>query len=133
MSPLDDSYDLALAASTLRSNSADVHALLKALCAQLSNTLGERLQVARAGGRLHRSDAIAAVHVTLAQDSFDAVIEGSSLRCSVGHSSGGIRIRSETVDTDEWLVRLLGALKAEAVHSESARQALENIVIGGHT
>lgn len=132
MGPLDDSYDLALAASSLRSNSSDVHALLKALCAELSDTLGERLHVERAGGRLHKSEAIASVHVTLGPDAFDAVIEGSSLRCSVGHSSGGIRIRSETVDTEEWLVRLLGALKVEAAHSESARQALENIVIGGH-
>jgi hypothetical protein len=131
MGPPDDSYDLALAASTLRSNSSDVHALLKALCGELSDTLGERLHVER-GGRLRRSDAIASVRVTLGPDAFDAVIEGSSLRCSVAHTSGGIRIRSETVDTEEWLVRLLGALKAEAAHSESAGQALENIVIGGH-
>jgi len=32
---------------------------------------------------------------------------------------------------DQWLVRLLGALQREAVHNESARVALENIVIGG--
>jgi hypothetical protein len=68
----------------------------------------------------------------MGNETFEAVIEGPVLRCSVAHSSGGIRIRSETVGVDEWIVRLLGALKVEAAHSESARQALENIVIGGN-
>jgi hypothetical protein len=67
----------------------------------------------------------------MGNDTFEAVIEGPVLRCSVGHSSGGIRIRSETVEMNEWIVRLLGALQSEAAHSESARLALEHIVIGG--
>ena len=62
----------------------------------------------------------------------DELIDGADLRCTVGHVSGGIRIRSETIDMDEWITRLLQALKAEAAHSDAARQALENIVIGGH-
>ena len=133
MAPADDSYDLALAAATLRSNAPDVHALVKALCAQLGDTLGERLRIERSGGRLRRSEAITALHITLGADAFDAVVEGSTLRCVVAHTSGGIRIRTETLDTDAWLVRLLGALRDEAVHSESTRRALENIVIGGPT
>ena len=127
----DESYDLDLAAATLRSNAPDVHALVKALTAQLGDTLGERLRVERAGGLLRRSEEITALHITLGADAFDAVIEGSSLRCQLAHTSGGIRIRTETLDTDAWLVRLLGALSAEAAHSESTRRALENIVIGG--
>ena len=129
----DDSYDLALAAATLRSNAPDVQALVKALCAQLGDTLGERLRIERSGGRLRRSEEVAAVHITLGSDAFDAVVEGSALHCTVAHTSGGIRIRSETLDTDAWLVRLLGALSDEAAHSESTRRALENIVIGGTT
>lgn len=131
MAPVDDSYDLTLAAASLRSNSADVHVLLKALCAELADTLGERLHVQSAGGRLRKSNAIASVRIVMGGDTFEAAIEGPVLRCSVGHFSGGIRIRSETVDVDEWIVRLLGALQAEAAHSESARLALEHIVIGG--
>lgn len=128
---LDDSYDFALAAASLRANSTDTPALLKALCAQLSDTLGERLHVDRAGGRFRKSEAIAAVRIAMGSETFDATVDGPNLRCAVGHSSGGIRIRSETVDTDEWIVRLLGALRAEATHSDSARRALEHIIIGG--
>jgi hypothetical protein len=128
----DESFDLNLAAATLQSNSTDVHILLKALSTELSSTLGERLRVERAGGRFHKSDAISRLLIAMGNETFEAVIEGPVLRCSVAHSSGGIRIRSETVGVDEWIVRLLGALKAEAAYSESARQALENIVIGGN-
>lgn len=128
----DDSYDLSLAAATLRSNSSDVHILLKALCDELADSLGERLRIERAGGRLHKSDAIASVQIAIGGNQYDAAVDGAALRCTVGHISGGIRIRSESVDVDQWLVRLLEALKDEATHSESARQALENIVIGGH-
>jgi hypothetical protein len=128
----DASYDLSLAAATLRSNNGDVHALLTALCDELSDTLGERLDIQRAGGRFHKSDAISSVKIVLDGNQFEANVDGPALRCSVGHFSGGIRIRSESVDIEQWIVKLLEALKAEAAHSESARQALENIVIGGH-
>ena len=132
MSFSDDSDELQLAAASLRSNSSDVHILLKALCDELAGTLGERLRIERAGGRFHKSDAIASVSIALAGSQFDAAVEGAGLSCHVGHVSGGIRIRSESVDVDQWILRLLQALKDEAAHSESARQALENIVIGGH-
>ncbi|NNN02035.1 MAG: hypothetical protein HKL86_09425 [Acidimicrobiaceae bacterium] len=128
----DDSYDLTLAAASLRSSSGDVHILLNALCAGLADTVGEQLHVERSRGRLRRSGDIIAVRIAIANESFEASVDGPMLRCSVGHSSGGIRIRSESLDVDEWIIRLLGALQSEAAHSENARQALENIVIGGH-
>jgi hypothetical protein len=132
MAQMDGSYDLNLAAASLRSSSSDVHLLLKALCHELADTLGARLKIQRGTGRLRKSETITSVQITMANELFEAAIEGSSLRCAVGHFSGGVRIRNESVDMDEWIIRLLGALQDEAAHSESARRALENIVIGGH-
>jgi len=129
---MDDLYDLNLAAATLRSNSSDLHLLLKALCDELSDTLGERLRAQRGGGGIRRSNVITSVSINMSNDQFEAVIEGTTLRCTVGHFSGGIRIRSESIDMDAWIVRLLQALQVEAAHSDLARRALENIVIGGN-
>ena len=70
------------------------------------------------------------MRITLGDDTLEAVVEGASVRCSIGHSSGGIRIRSEQVGMDAWLTRLLTTLQSEAAHSEQTRLALENIVIG---
>jgi hypothetical protein len=127
----DDAFDLDMATALLQSNATDVRMMLKLLVGQLSDVLGSRLVVQRAGGLLRKSGEVKALEVTLGDDVLRADVEGASVRCSVAHSSGGIRIRSESVDLDSWLRRLLTALQAEATHSEVARAALERIVIGG--
>ncbi|HUY21449.1 MAG TPA: hypothetical protein VMV22_03815 [Acidimicrobiales bacterium] len=127
----DEAFDFDMAAAALQSNTADVHMMLKLLVRQLTDVLGKRLRCERAGGILRKSDDIRSVEMTMGDDVLRAEVDGATVRCSIGHSSGGIRIRNETVSMDEWLKRLLMSLKAEAAHSENARVALENIVIGG--
>ena len=84
----------------------------------------------RGRGRFRRSDEIKSVRITLGDDTLEALVDGGSVRCSIGHASGGIRIRSEQVGMDVWLTRLLTTLQSEAAHSEQTRLALESIVIG---
>jgi hypothetical protein len=125
-----DAFNLNMALSTLQSNSTDSRLMLKLLVRQLSEVLGDRLQTERAGGRFRKSEEIKAVQITLGDDTLRADVEGASVRCSIGHASGGIRIRSEQVDMGAWLTRLLTILHKEALHSEQTRLALEQIVIG---
>jgi hypothetical protein len=125
----DAAFDLSMAVSQLASNSTDLRIMLKLLVSQLSGVLGDRISVERAG-RFRKSDDIKSVRITLGKDSLEAVVEGASVKCTIGHSSGGIRIRSEQVDMDVWLTQLLSTLQSEAAHSEQTRVALENIVIG---
>jgi hypothetical protein len=131
MGDTDDAFDLDMAAAMVQSNATDVHIMLKVLAGQLSEVLGPKVVVDRAGGLVRKSGAVKALEVTLGDDVLRAQVDGPSVRCSIAHSSGGIRIRSESVDLDAWLRRLLAALQEEAAHSEVARQALERIVIGG--
>jgi len=129
----DPAFDLSMAVSQLASNTTDARIMLKLLASQLADALGDRLEVERAGGRFRKSDEIKSVRVSLGNDTLEADIEGPSVRCTNGHSSGGIRIRSEQVDMHTWLTRLLSTLQAEAATSEQTRSALENIVIGGQS
>lgn len=129
----DESYDLDLLASSLQADGGDVRLLLKALVTRLSGALGDRLTVQRAGGLLRRSGEIQKVSVQLGDETLDASVEGGSLNCTVARSSGGIRIRSAKVTVDEWLRRLLAALRAEAETSSAARTALESIMLGEQT
>ena len=128
----DAAFDLSMAVSQLASNSTDLRIMLKLLVAQLSDALGDRIAVERAG-RFRKSDEIKSVRITLGDDTLEAAVEGGTVRCTIGHSSGGIRIRSEQVGMDVWLTRLLTTLQAEAANSEQTRLALENIVIGGQS
>jgi hypothetical protein len=129
---MDESFDLEMAAASLRADGSDVGILVKVLADQLGDALGSRMQVQRAGGRFRKSDKVRSIRITMDGDQFDAEVDGPTLRCTIGHSSGGIRIRSEKVDVDQWLTRLLTVLKAEAANSQAVRQALESMVIGGN-
>ncbi|HTU38896.1 MAG TPA: hypothetical protein VMF35_12935 [Acidimicrobiales bacterium] len=125
-------FDLSMAVAQLASNSTDLRIMLKLLVSQLASVLGDRITVERAG-RFRKSDDVKSVHIVLGNDTLDAVVDGATVRCSIGHSSGGIRIRSEQCDMAQWLTRLLSTLQAEAATSEQTRQALERIVIGEQT
>jgi len=127
----DDAFDLDLAAAALRADGRDVGMMLELLSSTLQDALGRRLVVERSKSLLKRSNEIKALEVTLGDDQLRAEVDGPSVRCTIGHSSGGIRIRSTQVDMGEWLMRLLQGLKSEASHSDTARQALEHIVLGG--
>jgi hypothetical protein len=127
----DEGFNLDLAVSALASNSTDVRIMMKVLVNELAQTLGSRLVVERRGSRLRKSEEIKTVQVALGNDVLQADIDGASVRCTIGHSSGGIRIRSEEVDMNTWLKRLLSALQVEAAQSETTRLALENLMIGG--
>ena len=103
--------------------------LLRALVTRLSGALGERLAVERAG-RFRKGEEIRRLSIILGDDQFDATVDRGALECTVSRSSGGIRIRSNRVGIDEWLRRLLGALRDEASTTEATRIALESLVIG---
>ena len=129
-------FDLDLAVASIRADSTDTAILLGALVDQLRDALGARLEVQYAGGGLLRRGKgreLTGVTVTLGDDLLAATVDHGNLRCTVAHGSGGIRIRSEQVDMDTWLRTLLGALQAEAAHSQVTRTALEHMVIGGNT
>jgi hypothetical protein len=132
VSGMDESFDLELAAASLRADGSDVRILVKVLADKLADALGGRLEIKRSGGRFRKSDEIRSIRINFDDDQFQAEVDGTSLQCTVGHTSGGIRIRTEKVDVDTWLARLLGILKAEAAHSQAVRLALESMVIGGN-
>ncbi len=131
--PSDPGLELATAVVQLQSAASDGQMLLRLLAEELGTTLGTRMTVERAGGFLRKSNQIKRIAIRLGDDDLEALSDGPSIRCSIGHGSGGIRIRSEQVSMDQWLTRLLTTVQAEAEQSESARQALENIVIGRST
>lgn len=127
----DAAYDLDLATASLVADGTDVGILLKVLATQLQEGFGDRVTVNREGGLFHKSDNVKGIEVDLGADVFTAEVTKGRVTCTVAHSSGGIRIRSEQVEMDAWVKRLLTALQAEAAHNQTARQALENIIIGG--
>jgi hypothetical protein len=127
----DESMDMDMALASLRADGGDLKTLLNLLASQLQDALGKRLEVERAGSLLHKSTDVRKLRITIGDDDFEADSSSGDVTCTVGHRSGGIRIRSERVDGDVWLGRLTASLKEEAARSDSLRRALETMVIGG--
>ncbi len=129
---MDDSFDLELAAASLRADSTDVRILVKVLADQLADALGPRLH--GAAGRRPVPE--------VRRDPF-APDRPSTTTSSRPKSTATPRLHHRTLlgrhpdpqpegrTWTTWLARLLAALKAEAAHSQSVRSALEDIVIGG--
>jgi hypothetical protein len=126
--------DMQMAAAALLANNKDVKMMLRVLGKTLEDAFGERVEITHpSGGLFHRqSDEIKSITVHLDSDDYEAALDGPSVRCSVGRSSGGIRIRSEQLPVEQWLSRLLSALQQEAVTNQSAQAALQNVIIGGN-
>ncbi len=125
--------DMQMAAAALLADNKDVKMMLRVLGKTLQDAFGDRVEVAHpAGGLLrHQSDEIKSITVHLGPDEYQAEIQGRSVRCVVGRTSGGIRIRNEELAVEQWLGRLLDALQKEAVNNQSARAALQRVIIGG--
>ena len=70
-----------MAVSQLASNGTDLRIMLKLLVSQLSDALGGRITVERAGGRFRKSDEIKSVRISLDDDTLEAAVDGGTVRC----------------------------------------------------
>jgi hypothetical protein len=132
MSDNNNAFDLDLAVSSLASDSGDTQLMMRLLTERLADVLGDRLRVERQGGLLKKSNVLRHVEIHIAENELVADLHGATSTFIIGRVSGGIRIRSERTDAAGWLRTLLEALRLEAEHSATTRQALEAIVIGGN-
>jgi hypothetical protein len=128
-----EQVDMQMAASALLADNKDVRMMLRVLGKTLQDAFGDRVEVTHASGGLlhHSSEEIKNITVHLGPDEYQAQLDGRSVRCIVGRTSGGVRIRNEELPIEQWLGRLLTALQKEAVNNQSARAALEIVIIGG--
>lgn len=125
-----DPLDLELATNALLADNHDLRYLLKLLARQLAGSLGDRVTVEREG-RFRKSDEVKSLVVRMGGDEYEAQVTKHDVSTGIRHFSGGICIRTEKVPTGEWLTRLLQDLQKEAAGNESARRAIESIVMGG--
>jgi hypothetical protein len=69
---------------------------------------------------------------TIAVDAGDRRLEltykGGSLQARAAKTSGGIVLKNETLDPEQWVAELGQVLAAEARRSESTRRALERLL-----
>lgn len=125
--------DMQLAASALLADNSDVKMMLRVLAKNLEDSFGSAVEVSRSSGRFlhHAAGEVKTVTVHLSQDDYQVDLDTHPVRCTIGRSSGGVRIRNEQMPLEQWLPRLLSALQEEAAHNQAASNALRSVIIGG--
>jgi hypothetical protein len=121
--------DLELLAASLRADTGDLTAFVESLAAKLEEAVPGRTRVDRRRSGMFGPKAVRAITVDLGDRRLGLRHDGGALQTNYAKLSGGIVLKTETVDTDAWLSALTDALAAEAQRSETARKALERLLI----
>ena len=131
-------WDLEVLAAELRRRSDDLSLYAGFLLSTLSSALpAELVDVERKGsvlGRLRGAEApVVAATVRLGDQGFTLRRErvGAPAVATIRHESGGIALRTETVDLDEWSHRLAAALGGYADRHAGAAEALRRFTLPG--
>ncbi len=129
--PTDETFDLS--AAGLRADGTDLRISVEVLASKLESSLPSRTRVERRGsGLLGRGEKhVRQIQVDLGSDSgtrYQLAIDGDRVEGFRERKSGGIAIKREPLDPDQWIAALTDELQAEARRSAEARAALEGLV-----
>jgi hypothetical protein len=129
VAPDESAIDLDLLAASLRADSSDLHAFVESVAAKLEEAVPARVRVERRRSGMFGPKAVRSVTIDLADRRLELRAEGGAVQTRCARLSGGIVLKNETLETDEWLGMLSEALATEARRNETTRQALERLLI----
>jgi hypothetical protein len=126
--PTDETFDLS--AAGLRADGSDLRISVEVLATKLESSLPGRTRVERRGvGLLGRGEKrVRRLTIDLGGSTYQLSIEGDRVEGSRERKVGGISIKRETIDPEEWVKALTAELQSEAQRSAEARTALEGLV-----
>ena len=124
-----DELDVDVLAASLRADGADVEQYVEVLAEKLTGALPGRVQVKRRRDGLMGPKRVQRVIVTLTDCRPEVAVNDGSVEAVWTKVSGGIALKHERIDFDDWLQRLSESLAAEAQRSERTRDALRQLLI----
>jgi hypothetical protein len=125
----DSGVDIDLLAASLRADSSDLGAFVEALAVKLEAAVPGAVSVERRRDGLFGPKLVRKIALDAGDQRLELRAAGGGVvetKCS--RLSGGIVLKSETVDTDTWLTALGEALATQARRSETTRRALERLL-----
>jgi hypothetical protein len=124
----DPDLDFDLVAASLRADATDVNTFVEALAVKLEATLGRAVEVKRVKSGFRGPKEVREIAITAGGDRLDLRRQGNLVETIRARTSGGIVIKTERMDIDEWLQALARILGVESQRSAQTRQALERLL-----
>ena len=123
--------DIDLLSASLRADASDTATFTEALAVKLDEALPEATRVEHARAKLFGPKRVQKITVDAGDERLALVVgDRGAVQTSCARLSGGIVLKTEPVDTDEWLRRLSVALAEQAQRSQTTRRALERLLNG---
>jgi hypothetical protein len=122
------SNDLDLLAASLRADGSDLSAFVEGLATKLEEALPGQAKVYRSRGGLRRAKRVQKIVVDAADKRLELRVSGGTIETSCSRLSGGVVLKSEAVDAEDWIAALSEVIAAEAQRSATTRQALERLL-----
>ena len=123
------SFDIDTLAASLRADSGDVAGFVESVAVKLEDVLPGRVQVQRARRGMFGPKVVRKVELDTGAERLE-LVRGADDKVETRRArvSGGIVLKTETLDMNTWLAALGAALAAEAEQSEQTRRALERLL-----
>jgi hypothetical protein len=124
-----DQPDLDLVAAALRADLTDIAAFVEGLATRLELTLPGLVEIKRARSGFRGPKEVSDITVQAGGDRLELKRSGGMIQASRCKVSGGITIKTETIDVDTWLAAISAAVAEQAQRSERTRIALQQLVL----
>jgi hypothetical protein len=123
----DPGLDIELVTASLRADASDLGAFVEALAVKLEQALPNGVRVERRGG-LFGAKKVRRILVDAGDTRLRLDRDGADVQTSRARLSGGIVLKTERIDTDEWLRELGRTLTEQAQRSSVTREALDRML-----
>lgn len=124
------SADIDLIAASLRADATDVSTFVEALAVKLEEAIPDVVRVERRREGLRGPKLVRRIALDAGGRRLELLRSGADVEARCSRLSGGIVLKSETVDVDAWLTALGEVLAEQARRSQITRQALERLLNG---
>jgi hypothetical protein len=125
----DASLDLDLIAASLRIDASDLGAFVESLAVKLEEVLPYGVRVERRRAGLRGPKLVRRLVVDAGGLRFELSADNGAIDTRCSRMSGGIVLKTESVDVEAWLTALGEGLADEARRSQTTRQALERLLL----
>ena len=124
------SWDLDVAAASLRIETSDTDVLFESLGDKLERILGGRVKVTREreGGMRRRTKRVTRIVVDAGGTRLEAARSRVGPSFSEAHAVRGITLRTHEITAEEWLERLVALVRVEAAGSSDVSGALGRLL-----